>query len=44
MLKKKQPIAYSAMGLLDFQTQFPGERECYEYIDRCGSQEDSRAL
>lgn len=29
---KKQSIAYSAMGLLDFQTRFPGERECYEYL------------
>ena len=29
---KKQAIAYSKMGLLDFQRRFPQERECYEYL------------
>jgi len=47
-MPENRPIVYNAMGLLEFQSRFPGERECYEYLvktrfpmgflcPRCGS-------
>jgi len=49
-MPEKRRIAYSTMGLLDFQSRFPGESECYDYLvktrfpegfscPRCGSSE-----
>ncbi len=31
-MPQNQHLAYHEMGLLQFQTRFPGERECYEYL------------
>ena len=28
----KQPLAYTAMSLLEFQARFPADRECYDYL------------
>ncbi len=47
-MPEKWPIAYQKMGLLEFQTRFPGENECCKYLakvrfpkgflcPRCGS-------
>jgi len=31
---EKRPIAYHTMGLLEFQSRFPEDRECYEYLKK----------
>lgn len=54
-MPEKHKIAYTTMGLLDFQARFPVEHECYEYLvrirfpggflcPRCGSSEAGTIL
>src|SRR3972149_1772159 len=31
-MPEKQPLAYTAMSLPEFQARFPADRECYDYL------------